>query len=86
MKNRSNHQRCFVTEEDLRKFVKFTGKHLCQSLFLINLQAEAYNFIRKEALPQVFSSEFCKISKNTFFTEYLRTTASGKTNYVNLAS
>ena len=64
----------------------FTGKHLCQSLFLINLQAEAYNFIRKEALPQVFSSEFCKISKNTFFKEYLRTTASGKTNYVNLAS
>ena len=24
----------------------------------------------------MFSSEFCKISKNTFFTEHLRTTAS----------
>ena len=34
------------------------------------------NFIKKEALAQVFSCEFCKISKNTFFTEYLWTTAS----------
>ena len=30
----------------------------------------------KESLPQVFSCEFCEISKNTFFTEHLRTTAS----------
>ena len=29
------------------------------------------NFIKKETLAQVFSSEFCKISKNTFFTEHL---------------
>ena len=34
-------------------------------------------FIRKETLAQVFSCEFCKISKNTFFTEHLRATASG---------
>ena len=27
----------------------------------------ACNFIKKETLAQVFSSEFCKISKNTFF-------------------
>ena len=30
------------------------------------LQAEACNFIKKEALAQVFSCEFCEISKNTF--------------------
>ena len=30
----------------------------------------------KETLAQVFSCEFCKISKNSFFTEHLRTTAS----------
>ena len=36
----------------------------------------ACNFIKKETLAPVFSSEFCKISKNTFFTEHLRTTAS----------
>ena len=27
----------------------------------------AYNFILKEALPQLLSCEFCKISKNTFY-------------------
>ena len=37
---------------------------------------EAYNFIKKETLAQVFSCEFCRISKNTFFTEHVWTTAS----------
>ena len=32
-------QRCSVTEGVLRNFAKFTGKHLCQSLFSIKLQA-----------------------------------------------
>ena len=44
--------------------------------FLIKLQAQACNFIKKETLAQVFSYEFCKISKNTFFTEHLWATAS----------
>ena len=44
--------------------------------FLIKLQAEACNFIKKETQAQVFSCEFCEISKNTFSTEQLRTTAS----------
>ena len=34
--------------------------------FLIKLQAWASNFIKKETLAQVFSCEFCEISKNTF--------------------
>ena len=34
------------------------------------------NFIKKEALAQVFPCEFCKISKNTFLAEHLRATAS----------
>ena len=37
---------------------------------------QAYNFIKKESLAQVFSGGFCEISKNAFFTELLRTTAS----------
>ena len=36
----------------------------------------ACNFIKKEYLVQLYSCEFCEISKNTFFTEHLRTTAS----------
>ena len=30
-------------------------------------QAQACNFIKKESLAQMFSCEFCEISKNTFF-------------------
>ena len=37
------------------------------------------NFIKKETLAQVFSCEFFKIYKNTFFTEHLWATASGET-------
>ena len=54
-------------EKDLlRNFAKFTGKYPYQSLFF-----------DKVTLTHVFSCEFCKISKNTFFTEYLWETASG---------
>ena len=40
------------------------GKHLCQGLFFNKVAA--CNFIVKENLAQVFSCEFCKISKNAF--------------------
>ena len=40
----------------------------------MSLQA-ACNFIKKETLAQVFSCEFCEISKNTFFTEHIWMTA-----------
>ena len=45
--------------------------------FLMQLQTLGCSFIKKETLVQVFSWEFCKISKNAFFTEHLRVTASG---------
>ena len=38
--------------------------------------SKACNVIKKETLAQVFSCEFCEISKNTFFAEHLWTTAS----------
>ena len=42
-------------------------KNTCARVsFLIQLQASACNFIKKETLAQVFHCEFCKISKNTF--------------------
>ena len=42
-------------------------KNTCATVsFLIKLQAEACNFIKKETLAQAFSGEFCEISKNTF--------------------
>ena len=39
-------------------------------------EMQAYNFIKKETQAQVFSCEFCEISKNTSFTEHLWATAS----------
>ena len=38
--------------------------------------SQACNFIKKEILAQVFSCEFCGFSKNSFFTEHVRTTTS----------
>ena len=32
----------------------------------MKLQAEAFNFIKKETLAQVFSCEFCEFFTNTF--------------------
>ena len=62
---RSSHRRCSARKGVFRNFIKFTGKHLCQSLFFNKLKK--LNFIKKETLAQVFSCEFCWISKNTFF-------------------
>ena len=43
----------------LRNSVKFTGKHMCQSLSFDKVAN------KNETLAQVFSCEFCEIS-NTF--------------------
>ena len=41
-------------------------------------QRQAYKFIQKDTLAQVFSSEFCEIFKSTSSAEQLRTAASEK--------
>ena len=58
---------CSVKKGVLANFTKFTGKHLSQSLFFNKVAGGACNFIKKESLAQVFSCEFCEISKNTVF-------------------
>ena len=40
--------------------------------FLIQFAGDAGNFIKKETLAQMLSSEFYEIFKNFFFTEQLR--------------
>ena len=62
---KSSRPEMFCKKDALKNLAKFTGKHLCQSLFF-----------KKETLAQVFFCEFCEIFKNTFFTEYLWATAS----------
>ena len=46
------------------------------NLLDIDPEAVVQSFIKKETLALVFSCEFYEISKNTFFTEHLWTTAS----------
>ena len=67
---RSSHRRCSSL-----KFGKIHRKKPVLVSFFIKLRLEACNFIEKEALAQVLSCKFCEISKNTFFTEHLRTNA-----------
>ena len=69
----SSHQGCSIKKGVPESFAKFTGKHLCQSLFsneVTGLRSE------KDTLAKVFSCEFPEIFNNTFFIEHLRTTAS----------
>ena len=82
--SRSSRAEGFCKKGVLRNFTKFTGKYLCQSLFVNKvpgLRPKACNFIKKETLAQVFSCDFCKISKNTFF---YRTPPMGASDFVKL--
>ena len=55
-----------------KNFAKFTGKHLCWSLFCNkNAGLRPANFIKKDTPTQVLSSEFYEIFKNTYFVEHL---------------
>ena len=74
---RSSHRRSSVKKGALRNFAKLTGKDLCQNLFF-NKVAGLWpvTLLKKETLAQAFLCEFCEISKNTFSTEHLQTTAS----------
>ena len=78
MKTKQKHPpEVFCRKGVLRSFAKFTGKHLCHGHFF-NKVAGLWPaiFFKKKALVQVFSCEFCKISKNIFSTEHPQTTAS----------
>ena len=51
----------------LKSFANSQENTCARVSFIIKLQAEACNFIKKETLAHVFSCEFCQIFKNTFF-------------------
>ena len=71
-------RRCSLKNVALKTFTKFKRKHLCQSFFLIKLQAKGLQLYQMQAPAQVFSCEFSKIFNNAYFEEHLRTTASKK--------
>ena len=66
---RSSRPEVFCKKCVLKNFTKFSGKHLCQSLFF-NKVADLRP-IKEETLAQMFSYEFWEILKNTIFTEHL---------------
>ena len=61
----SSHRRCSIKKGVLRNFAKFTGKHLCQSLFLIFLW-------KKRLWHRCFPVNFAKFLRKAFFTEHFR--------------
>ena len=63
-RSRSCHCRCSVRKGVPRNFAKFSGKHLCQSLFINKVVGlRSATLLKKETLAQLFSCQFCKISK-----------------------
>ena len=71
MKCRSTHQSYSVGKGVLRNFAKFTEKHLRQSLFFNKVAGLSLQLYLKETLAQVFSYEFCEVTKNIFFWKWL---------------
>ena len=55
------------------KYRKIHKKTTCVSVSFL-IKPETATLFKKETLAQLFSSEFCEISKNTFFTEHHRAT------------
>ena len=64
---RSSHLEVLCKKGVLKYFAKFTGKHLCQSLFFNKVVGLRPATLLRKTLAQMFSCEFCKVFKNTFF-------------------
>ena len=61
----------FCKKGVLKNYAKFTGKHLCQSLFFKKVGGLMPSTLSKKRLWQLFFNEFYKIFKNTFFIWWL---------------
>ena len=69
----SSHRELFYKKGFVNIFAKFTGNsHLSAGVCFLK---KNWLRVKKKALAQVFSHEFCEIYQNTNFKEYLRTAA-----------
>ena len=66
--NRSSHQRwCPIKKGVLRSFTKFTGKHLCQSLFLNKVaDLRPTTLLKKRLWHRCFPANFVKFLRTPF--------------------
>ena len=62
----SSHRSCSVRKVFLEISQNSLKNTCARASFLIKLQSDACNYIKKEALALLLSCEFCEISKNTF--------------------
>ena len=69
--SRSSCPEVFCKKGVLRNFINSQENTCYRVSFLISCRLETCNFIKIENLVQLFSCEFCEISKNTFFMEHL---------------
>ena len=64
---RSSQQRCSVTKGVHRNFAKFTGKHLCQSLFLNKVSVlSPATLLKKRFWHRCFPVNFAKFLTTPF--------------------
>ena len=69
---RSSHQRCSMKKGGLRNFTKFTGKHLCQSLFFNKVAGLRPATLFKRPWHRCFPVNFAKFLRTPVLTEHLR--------------
>ena len=64
---RSNHQRCSVIKVVFRNFAKFTGKHLCKSLFFNKVAGlKSATLLKKNLWHRCFPVNFTKFLRTPF--------------------
>ena len=69
---RSSHRRCSVEKGVLKSFTKFTGKHLCQSLFFNKIAAlRPATLLKKSPWHRCFPVKVVKFPRTSFLTEHI---------------
>ena len=71
--NRSSRPKMFRKKGALENLTKFTGKHLCQSLFFIKVAGlRVATLLKKRLWHRCFPVNFVKFLRALFFTEQLQ--------------
>ena len=63
---RSSHRTCSVRKGVLRNFAKFTGKHLCQSLFFNKNAGRTATLLKKSPWHRCFPVNFAKFLRKPY--------------------
>ena len=70
--SRSGRTEVFCKKGDLKNFAKFTGKHLCQSLFFNKVASlKPASLLKKRLWHRCFPVNFAKFLRTLFFKEHL---------------